>query len=210
MAAVWNKDALDSSRRILQDVKKFYAKKQVRTKFGIKAKKGRKSFTETIVLKNGDEIIVFVELISDPSMTTEYVVMGGCLGDIDDNIFQIELLIYINPISFPKALNNINAEIRETLRHEIEHTQQSAGKRKVSYEDFGNNLSDYLLAKHEQAAFLAGFLKHAKFKKRTMNQIIKNYLNIFDEYSLPDKEKEKVYKQWIKYGKKIYPRAIWE
>lgn len=154
-----------------------------------------------------NEIDFNVSVTYDNKFDLAYAVQG--FGDDQ----ELELEITVNPLMFPIAWNDFIAEIKDTLRHEIEHVTQHyiKGKptpgKKISKR--GNKVVNYLLSKSEIPAFMAGFHKKAKTKKITMNDAISEFLKPYGIFVLNDVEYAKVESTWIAYGKKQYPIAKW-
>lgn len=105
--------------------------------------------------------------------------------------------------------NELVAELKDTVRHEIEHVTQSIIKSKPQCKIIPRNWNNFFLSKSEIPAYLYGFLTHARTSKISMNEIIDNflklYINIFTE-----KEINKIKRKWIKEGKKLLPNAKWK
>lgn len=101
----------------------------------------------------------------------------------------INFLITLNPKYFPMAYNDLNAEIKEILRHELEHVSQYvasvSGKEELInvYKD-PTTFAEYLLLADEIVAFAKGFNTKAKTKRSTIRQEMENYLQtVKDELS---------------------------
>ena len=118
-------------------------------------------------------------------------------GDAD----SIEIVITYNPSSFPEAYNDLNAEIKDTLRHELEHFGQfnfDKGVNPGGADDLP--LFDYLTLDYEVPAFVQGLYKKAKTKKITLDQAIDEFLDErVEELSFDESKKVKqIYLNWAK------------
>jgi phosphopantetheine adenylyltransferase len=115
-------------------------------------------------------------------------------GEADYNAAEIK--IQYNPESFPKEYNNLIAELKETLRHELEHISQFNFEKgvEIKYQD-GMPLAQYLVLDAEVPAFVQGLYKRAKTKKIPLQAAIDEF---FDERSdeLTGEEEASVRKVW--------------
>lgn len=117
-------------------------------------------------------------------------------GEADDD--TVEIKITYNPDNFPKEYNNLIAEVKETLRHELEHVAQFNFKKGVKIGDQFRGeipLVQYLTLDSEVPAFVQGLYKRAKTKKISLQQAIDEF---FDERSgdLSNQEETNVRKVW--------------
>lgn len=166
--------------------------------------KSKKKSIEDDINILGNDIEFNVSITYDKKFDMAFAVQG--FGDDQ----ELEILITLNPLAFPLAFNDFIGEVKDALRHEIEHVTQHyiKGKptptQKISAK--GNKIVNYLLKKEEIPAFIAGFHKKAKTKKITMNQAMEEFLKAY-RFILSDKEFSKVEKTWLAFGKKKYPNA---
>jgi hypothetical protein len=129
-------------------------------------------------------------------------------GEADDGIVKIK--IKYNPDKFPGAYDDLNAEIRDTVRHELEHVAQfhfskgvnpQGSKKKPTQTWF-----EYFTLPFEIPAFAQGLYKNAKFKKISFSKAVENFLlNYLDV--LTDEEEAGVIKAWTDYAKENIPAA---
>lgn len=108
------------------------------------------------------------------------------------------ITIKYNPTVFPKEYNNLIAEVKETLRHELEHIAQLNFEKGIRVGDQSQDkisLAQYLVLDYEVPAFVQGLYKRAKTKKISLQQAIDEF---FDERDgeLTDKEETNVRKVW--------------
>ena len=129
-------------------------------------------------------------------------------GEADDDTMQVKIIY--NPNRFPEAYNDLNAEIRDTIRHELEHIAQfnfskgvnPGGTPKKSTQTW----YEYFTSDVEIPAFAQGLYKNAKFKKISFSKAVKNFLlNYID--TLTDEEEATIIKTWTDYAKENIPAA---
>ena len=120
------------------------------------------------------------------------------------------MFIVVNPDFFPMAYNSLNAEIKETITHEFEHIAQNTGKRDVVHRTDDKEFYEYLLLPQEIPAFLKGFLARAKTERKSMTQVIDEFLES-RKHLFKNKNKIGIVRTvWTKVGQKQYPQAIWD
>jgi hypothetical protein len=129
-------------------------------------------------------------------------------GEADEGIIQIKIIY--NPNRFPKAYNELNAEIRDTIRHELEHVAQHHFSKGVNPQGSKKKPTqtwyEYFTSDIEIPAFAQGLYKNAKFKKISFSKAVENFLlNYLDV--LTDTEEVKVIKAWTDYAKENIPAA---
>jgi hypothetical protein len=131
----------------------------------------------------------------------------SALGDEND----IEAIIKVNTSYMPMAYNDLLAEIKEMLRHEIEHvTQYNFRKGKVRYQEAGTvPFKQYLLLKHEVPAYVQGLYKRAKTKRMTVPQAMEEWYTENGQNFNSPSEWQEVKKVWLDWGKKNLPMAQW-
>ena len=130
-------------------------------------------------------------------------------GDGDGIAIQINY----NPDSFPTAYNELIPEIKDAVRHELEHVSQYRNYNKevkpggVNQDDLP--LYDYLTLDYEIPAFVQGLYKKAKTKKITFTAAVDEFLDERVEELMPE-EAAKVKQIYITYAKKNLPAAQFE
>ena len=112
----------------------------------------------------------------------------------------IELVINYETPSLFKYINDLTAELKETLRHELEHVGQEHFEKGVKIGNVKNanklKLPKYLTLDYEIPAFIRGLNKRAKTKNITLGQAI-------DEFFLERSEE-------LSYAEEAYVRSKWE
>lgn len=116
---------------------------------------------------------------------------------------EMEIEITYNPKSFPKNMNDLVAEVKETIEHELEHIeQQNFEDMSVSDDEYheDNNLK-YLTSNTEIPAYVRGLIKRSRTKKISLEDAMEEWFNEnkkkFDD---PKKEWKKVKKIWLDYA----------
>jgi hypothetical protein len=133
-------------------------------------------------------------------------------ADTDDE--DIEIIIDYNPTVFPEEFNNFIAELKETLRHEIEHIIQfnfmpGAAEFIKNWKD-GDSWIEYLTRPQEIPAFVKGLKKRAKTKKISLIDAIDEFIEEYiDNFEGPE-EIEQVKQIWINWAKENLPRAQYQ
>ena len=122
----------------------------------------------------------------------------------------IELAINYETSSYPKYLNDLIAELKDALRHELEHVGQENFEKGIRIGNVKNDnkldLYKYLTLDYEIPAFLRGLNKKAKTKKITLGQAIDEFfLERAEEISY--KEEAYVKRKWAEWIKKNLPKT---
>ncbi len=122
----------------------------------------------------------------------------------------IELVVNYEPSSTIKFLNDLIAEIKETLRHELEHVGQENFEKGVKIGNVKNDeelsLPKYLTLDYEIPAFIRGLNKRAKTKKITLGQAIDEFFLERSEEISPEGEAY-VRRKWAEWIKKNLPKT---
>ena len=128
----------------------------------------------------------------------------------DDGIEIIELNIEMNPKLFTKSLiNKFQGELKDVIRHEIEHLYQSLNpNKKVKFTD-NENFVEEVLSPRELPAYIQGFYSQAKTRKMYMDDIIDEWANDRTKQFDSIEDKEYVKSELKKFGNKLLPQANW-
>lgn len=124
-------------------------------------------------------------------------------AESDMQTFDIE--ITYNPKNFPESMNDLVAEIKETVTHEMEHIgQQNFEDMEVNSDDHqGVNLY-YLISKQEVPAYVKGLIKRAKTKKMTLNDTMEEWFSENkNNFESPEDDWEIVKTVWMDYARKM-------
>lgn len=140
---------------------------------------------------------------------------GDLLGlpyDINGEADEKTLVINIRyePDEFPKAMNDLIAAVKDTLRHELEHIAQYNLIGKETFEYHGGDDDDlpfykYLMLRHETPAFVRGLYKTAKTKRISFDQAMDNFFEEYIDEFNSKKEIKLVRDLWTKYAKENIP-----
>ena len=122
----------------------------------------------------------------------------------------IELIINYEPSSYPQFLNDLIAELKDTLRHELEHVGQENFEKGIRIGNVKNDanlsLPEYLTLDYEIPAFIRGLNKKAKTKNITLGKAIDEFfLERADEISY--EEEAYVKRKWAEWIKKNLPKT---
>jgi cytidyltransferase-like protein len=120
----------------------------------------------------------------------------------------IELIINYEPSSYPQFLNDLIAELKDTLRHELEHVGQENFEKGIRIGNVKNDanlsLPEYLTLDYEIPAFIRGLNKKAKTKNITLGKAIDEFfLERADEISY--EEEAYVKRKWVEWIKNNLP-----
>jgi hypothetical protein len=140
---------------------------------------------------------------------TPYDIHAEQKWDDEDSIDVVNLQIYIDTNFKMENLNKLFAELKDVLRHEIEHLYQSENPYKKVEEIPTDTFAEEVLTPKEKDAYLQGFYTQAKTRKMKMDDIIDEWADEREELFSSIEEKEYVKKELIKHGKKLLPQAKW-
>jgi effector-binding domain-containing protein len=160
--------------------------------------------TDGLIGKNTEYDLEYIFTPDNDLLALPFIVDG----EADNDTMQVK--IKYNPNRFPEAYNDLNAEIRDTVRHELEHIAQFNFSKGVnpggSDKKSTQTWFEYFTLPFEIPAFVQGLYKNAKFKKISFNKAVENFLlNYLDV--LTDEEEIAVTKTWTDYARKNLPAA---
>jgi len=133
-----------------------------------------------------------------------------------DDMPLIEIRIQLDPADYPKILSTVAMDLRDTLRHEIEHTTQSgwntidskylpsdqAQRKKISAGTV--KPSEYFLLKKEIPAMIQGLYLKAKKKRVPFKSEVDQYLDIWIRNgSMSAEDKQRIINTWKTYLPKL-------
>ena len=126
----------------------------------------------------------------------------------DDESFYIQ--INYNLDSFPKAYSKLTSEVKDAVRHELEHIGQQnfdkGVKKDLSVDDSGLSTFEYLTLDYEIPAHVQGIYKNAKTQKISFTKALQDFLDERAGELSPDEE-VKIKQIYIDYAKKNLPAA---
>jgi hypothetical protein len=133
-----------------------------------------------------------------------------------DELPLIEVRFQFDPAEYPRILSEVAMELRDILRHEIEHVTQSGWNliaSKYLRSDMGLRAKiesgelppvRYFLLPKEIPAMIQGLYSKAKKSKQPFQQVVNNYLSIWvDNNTITDEEKEQILATWRTYLPKL-------
>jgi hypothetical protein len=157
---------------------------------------------EGLYFQRGDEEASFnliCKFIEDEDFNHPFSVSAGA----DFDLLDIE--ITYRPQDFPKRMNDLVAEIKETVEHELEHIEQKNFEDlSVPKEDKKDDNLGYLTSSEEVPAYVRGLIKRSKTKRITLSDAMDEWfdenINKFDN---PKRDWVKVKSIWMDYANKM-------
>ena len=159
--------------------------------------------------RSGIEVAVKLVIVRDesPLYPDAYVISG----DADDESATIYLELSVNPRFEPQCYSGINPELRDIVRHEIEHLTQRGWNEKPGklmkhntvvrkrIEADPNLRYRYYQLKDEVDANLHGLYAKAKSMKRPFTDVVMDFLDKQARKGIiPDNKKREIYNIWKK------------
>jgi hypothetical protein len=160
-----------------------------------------------IYFERGDEYAVFdftCNFYEDENFEEPFSVNAS--GDMEN----IDIDITFNPNDFPKSMNDLVAEVKETIEHELEHVeQQNFEDMGAKYEDYGHEHEDddynykYLTSKNEIPAYVRGLIKRANTKQITLDDAMDEWFKENQRKFGKKSDWVRVKKVWKKYANRM-------
>jgi hypothetical protein len=123
---------------------------------------------------------------------------------------EINVEITFNPNNFPNSMNDLVAEVKETIEHELEHLEQQNFEDKETYdvEDYTHDDEDYnfkyLTSNIEIPAYVRGLIKRSKTKGISLESAMDEWFNENKKkFKNPKKEWSIVKRIWMDYAHKM-------
>jgi len=163
-------------------------------------------------LKGGDPIwdkkVGANYMIKYKFIPDENLAVDGMPFIVDAEADRKELIISVSydPNAFPASYNDLIAELKDALRHELEHVGQYQLAKSVNPKSSPEKYTyfQYFTFNFEIPAFVRGLYKKAKTKKITFTRAMNDFLGYFEE-DLSNKQMAEVKKIWTNYAKKNLP-----
>lgn len=114
---------------------------------------------------------------------------------------EIDVFIEYRPDAFPKHMNELSSELKETVEHEVEHLLQTFFEDKyIPHEDTENNL-EYLISGREIPAYVKGLITRARHKKISLDDAMEEWFreNIL-KFDNPEEDWKIVKSKWMDYA----------
>lgn len=170
------------------------------SRFVITQFKKEENFTmEGIQFDRGDEYANFdmsCFFIKDNDFNHPFSIDAG------SDIQSLDIEITYRPKDFPKHMNDLVAEVKETIEHELEHIeQQNFEDMSIIYnydQEDGEDNFKYLTSNQEIPAYVRGLIKRAKTKKISLSDAMDEWFNENQgKFESPDNEWTIVKKMWM-------------
>jgi len=160
--------------------------------------KDRENAVEDFTLiRDGEEVVITVyfamEEIED--FNHPFSIEAGSEWD------EIDVFIEYRPDAFPKHMNELSSELKETVEHEVEHLLQTFFEDKfIPHEDTENNL-EYLISGREIPAYVKGLITRARHKKISLDDAMEEWFreNIL-KFDNPEEDWKIVKSKWMDYA----------
>ena len=123
---------------------------------------------------------------------------------------EIYIEITFNPQSFPESMNDLVAEVKETIEHELEHVEQQnfedmEFERQDDIEDDDEEYNfKYLTSNVEIPAYVRGLIKRSKTKNISLSDSMEEWFKE-NKRKFKDSKKDwpRVKKVWMKYASEM-------
>ena len=133
-----------------------------------------------------------------------------------DDMPLIEIRLEMDPADYPKILSTVAMDLRDTLRHEIEHTTQSGWntinskylpsdiKQRTKIQSGERSPAEYFLLKKEIPAMIQGMYLKAKKQRQPLKAVVDEYLNRWvTDGTITAHEKQRIVDTWKTYLPKL-------
>jgi hypothetical protein len=164
----------------------------------VDAFKRGKNFKQSYEIQRAGDYAEFelqVRFFKRPKQDYSHSISGG--GDMETLTLDIEY----NPSMFPAAMNDLVAEVKETVVHELEHVGQQNFEDMfvVNDNDFDDYYS-YLTSNVEVPAYVKGLIKRAHTKRISLDAAMEewhrdNILN-FEHHKVDWAKVKQVWMDW--------------
>ena len=121
--------------------------------------------------------------------------------EADSEWDEIDVFIEYRPDAFPKHMNELSSELKETVEHEVEHLLQTFFEDKyIPHEETENNL-EYLISAREIPAYVKGLITRARHKKISLDDAMEEWFreNIL-KFDNPEEDWKIVKSTWMDYA----------
>ena len=163
---------------------------------------------------SGIDVDVVISIIRDeaPVFERDFILDG----ETDDQSSVIYIFVQLTPGSEPRVYPEIAVDLRNLVRHEIEHLTQRGwgeieGKKMRRNEGVRKRINSnpelyhrYYTLKDEIPANIQGLYSEAKTRKLPFKEVVHNYLDKKVEQGvIPPTEKTRIYRLWRAAAQKI-------
>lgn len=126
---------------------------------------------------------------------------------------EMEIEITYNPDDFPKNMNDLVAEVKETIEHELEHIEQQnfedmdVNSDETTFDEEDNYNFKYLTSNVEIPAYVRGLIKRSKTKKISLTDAMDEWFKENKrKFTNPKSDWPRVKKVWMAYAKQMLPQ----
>jgi hypothetical protein len=160
--------------------------------------KDRENAVEDFTLiRDGEEVVITVYFAMEEieNFNHPFSIEAGSEWD------EIDVFIEYRPDAFPKHMNELSSELKETVEHEVEHLLQTFFEDKfIPHEDTENNL-EYLISGREVPAYVKGLITRARHKKISLDDAMEEWFreNIL-KFDNPKEDWKIVKSKWMDYA----------
>jgi hypothetical protein len=160
--------------------------------------KDRENAVEDFTLiRDGEEVVITVYFAMEEieNFNHPFSIEAGSEWD------EIDVFIEYRPDAFPKHMNELSSELKETVEHEVEHLLQTFFEDKfIPHEDTENNL-EYLISGREIPAYVKGLITRARHKKISLDDAMEEWFreNIL-KFDNPEEDWKIVKSKWMDYA----------
>ena len=157
--------------------------------------------------ERGDEYAVFdfkCYFLEDEEMDDPFSIQA------EADMEEIFIEITFNPNAFPENMNDLVAEVKETIDHELEHVEQQNFQDKETYNDEEYSHKDedfnfkYLTSKIEIPAYVRGLITRSKTKRISLEDAMDEW---FEENKRKFKDHKKewalIKQTWLDYANQM-------
>ena len=163
---------------------------------------------------SGIDVVINLTIVRDeaPEYQGEFILDG----ETDDKNSTIYVYLYLTPGVEPKVYPEIALDLRNLIRHEVEHLTQRGwgekeGKKMRRNEGVRKRITQnpelyyrYYKLKDEIPANLQGLYSEAKTRKIPFKEVVHNYLDKkVAQGIIPPTEKMRIYRLWKAAAEKI-------
>ena len=163
---------------------------------------------------SGIDVEVVISIIRDeaPVFERDFILDG----ETDDQSSVIYIFVQLTPGSEPRVYPEIAVDLRNLVRHEIEHLTQRGwgeieGKKMRRNEGVRKRINSnpelyhrYYTLKDEIPANIQGLYSEAKTRKLPFKEVVHNYLDKkIEQGVIPSTEKTRIYRLWRAAAQKI-------
>lgn len=204
----YNQETLYWTRYIFKQFQKYYPKGQ---------DFGEERATSALRSRGGTEVDYELNFEfnadGDEVFPRPFVMEGDAGWNEENEVWDIKIECTYDPDAYPAANKKLYEELKDTIRHELEHIGQMVflGKEEVDARVGTMPYVEYFTLSHEIPAFVKGLYAKAKSRKQPLNKVIDEFLDEYYEgFNDPEIEMATVKDAWIDWAEDNLPAAVIE